>query len=270
MGFLVGNAQMGFYTFTNRRFDKLETGYVVGFKATAQFVEFQDGCTYAYTVPDNVDRLRARCQAGHALGIPCMLDVDYDGAFVWFAVRDASGNVTKCMAEPTSSFGASHVPEDVFADLSHLYNLWWHPTGPARLTERGDLVQEARKLAQQAHAGQYRRDGKTPYIVHPQAVASRVRMPQEQAVAWLHDVLEDTAVTADDMRVFGIPDMIITAVELLTKRTGQDYVVYLDAVAANPLARKVKIADMLSNLADTPTDKQLVKYAHGLLRLVHQ
>lgn len=131
-----------------------------------------------------------------------------------------------------------------------------------------DVVERAEALARSAHAGQFRRDGRTPYIVHPQAVALRVAGdPLAQASAWLHDVLEDTAVTEEAMRAQRIPEEVIACVRQLTKPDGADYEAYLLEVKANRLARKVKIADMLSNLADAPTDKQIVKYAKGLLIL---
>ena len=131
------------------------------------------------------------------------------------------------------------------------------------------LIQLAQRVARRAHAGQTRRDGVTPYVQHPEAVASRVGDdPQGVAVAWLHDVLEDTAVTEDDLRAEGFPPAVVDAVAALTKREGVSYDAYLRGVAALPLARVVKVADMLSNLADDPTDRQIVKYARGLLVLV--
>ena len=136
-----------------------------------------------------------------------------------------------------------------------------------------ELVALAEAVARAGHAGQFRRDGVTPYAVHPEAVARRVgEGPQPDAeavaVAWLHDVIEDTPVTADALRAKGFPPAVVAAVQTLTKTDGAPYDDYLEAVAASPLARKVKIADMLSNLADGPTDRQIVKYAKGLLRLV--
>ncbi|MEO1496447.1 MAG: HD domain-containing protein [Planctomycetota bacterium] len=131
------------------------------------------------------------------------------------------------------------------------------------------MVEQARLIATAAHAGQFRRDGVTPYIEHPAAVASRAsQTPESQAAAWLHDVLEDTPVTRDDLLSRGVPEGVVVAVEALTKRRDLSYDENLDRVAANDLARGVKIADMLSNLADTPTQRQIRKYAQGLLRLL--
>ncbi|MDQ8184008.1 hypothetical protein [Pelagicoccus sp. SDUM812002] len=133
------------------------------------------------------------------------------------------------------------------------------------------IVGLAERIATEAHAGQYRRDGSTPYIEHPRAVASRVGSdPNAQVVAWLHDVLEDSDLTADHLLENGIPRHCADAVELLTKSEDTDYETYLERVAQSPLATKVKIADMISNLADSPSTKQLKKYAEGLMRLTRE
>jgi len=131
------------------------------------------------------------------------------------------------------------------------------------------LVKLSEEIATKAHAGQFRRGGQVPYIEHPRAVVSRVGNDQEaQIVAWLHDVLEDTEETTQSLEEVGIPIHLITAVDLLTKTREVKYDNYLDRIAACPLAKKVKIADMLSNLSDNPTKKQILKYSKGLQRLL--
>ncbi len=131
------------------------------------------------------------------------------------------------------------------------------------------LVKLSEEIATKAHAGQFRRGGQVQYIEHPRAVVSRVGDDQEaQIVAWLHDVLEDTEETAQSLEEAGIPIHLITAVDLLTKTREVKYDNYLDRIAACPLAKKVKIADMLSNLSDNPTKKQILKYSKGLQRLL--
>lgn len=130
------------------------------------------------------------------------------------------------------------------------------------------LLQLAEKIATEAHDGQYRRGGVIPYIVHPKAVVERVGDDSDaRVVAWLHDVIEDTEVTAENLIQFGIPHHLVTEVELLTKSSETRYEDYLERVAESQLATKVKIADMLSNLADNPTKRQIRKLANGLLRL---
>ena len=129
----------------------------------------------------------------------------------------------------------------------------------------------ARAIATEAHEGQFRRDGVTAYIHHPEAVAARVAGdPVAEAAAWLHDVIEDTDVTADDLMARGIPAEVVEIVTLLTHTNGISYERYLSAIAAHPVARRVKIADVITNLSDSPTDRQIVKYARALLTLMQQ
>lgn len=132
-----------------------------------------------------------------------------------------------------------------------------------------NLILTATHIASCAHRGQVRRDGYTPYIMHPSDVAKRLARESEEviATAWLHDVLEDTKETPKTLRAAGIPDTVVHAVEVLTKNKGVSYEEYLNGVRQNWIARKVKVADMLSNLSDSPTQKQIVKYAKGLLVL---
>ncbi len=130
------------------------------------------------------------------------------------------------------------------------------------------LIQLAEQIATAAHADQYRRDGITPYITHPRAVAKRIKSDTEaQVVAWLHDTIEDTHHTADSLQAAGIPARLIADVQLLTKDADTDYEQYLSRIATSARATKVKIADMLANLADQPTEDQVRKYASGLLTL---
>ncbi|MCH6254955.1 hypothetical protein MLD52_00225 [Puniceicoccaceae bacterium K14] len=129
----------------------------------------------------------------------------------------------------------------------------------------------AEKIARRAHKGQYRRNGMTPYIKHPQRIVKEIsRDDHAKAVAWLHDVLEDTDVTADDLIAEGIPEVVVTAVQALTKQKGLSYQDYLQRVKSNKLARKVKIYDMLDNLADSPTERQIKKYLGGLMYLAEE
>ena len=132
-----------------------------------------------------------------------------------------------------------------------------------------NLVALSIALAQRAHSNQFRRDRVTPYITHPQAVAKRVAGDLDEviATAWLHDVLEDTCETAESLRRAGICEIVIEAVTVLTKR-GDGYAEYLAQVKSNSIACRVKVADMLHNLRDNPTDHQIIKYARGLLILL--
>ena len=108
------------------------------------------------------------------------------------------------------------------------------------------MVDLALSIARQAHEGQLDKAG-VDYIKHPIYVASQVETEEEKAVALLHDVLEDSSVTAEELLIAGLPETVVTTVQLLTKQTGQDYQTYLQAVKSNPLACRVKLADLKHN-----------------------
>lgn len=115
-------------------------------------------------------------------------------------------------------------------------------------------------IAKKAHKGQYDKAG-VDYIEHPLFVASLVDTQEEKAVALLHDVLEDSPYTAEELILAGLPETVVSAVQILTKKKGQDYQQYLELVKSSPIARRVKLADLkhnsdLSRLA-TVTEKDL-------------
>ena len=109
-----------------------------------------------------------------------------------------------------------------------------------------ELVRLAEIIATGAHFGQVDK-GYTPYIYHPQRVASFVKTEDEKTVAWLHDVVEDTDVTLQDLKMVGFPIYIINAVDAITHREGEDRQDYLNRVAEDPIAIKVKLADLKHN-----------------------
>ena len=96
--------------------------------------------------------------------------------------------------------------------------------------------------------------------------------PAAQATAWLHDGMEDHPDKVDrtKLEVAGIPQDVIEALEAITKRKGEDYIVYLQRVKANRIARAVKIRDVIDNLASDPTDRQIDKYSYALWFLVRE
>jgi len=127
-------------------------------------------------------------------------------------------------------------------------------------------IELAREIATKAHAGQFRRDGVTPYITHPEAVASRVS-DAAKPVAWLHDVLEDCPEwSAPKLERSGIDARTVHAVCMLTKRS-DDYFEYIQRVMLNATAREVKIADIEHNLASAPRPKNVTKYKLALIWL---
>lgn len=139
-------------------------------------------------------------------------------------------------------------------------------------TEKYNLIEKARDFASQAHAGQTRRDRRTPYFNHVADVARRLSAKGADAttiaVGYLHDVIEDTTTTLANLVDARFPFEVTSAVWILTKMHKWEYEAYLAHVKANPIARAVKIQDMLSNLSDDPTDAQVLKYVKGLAYLL--
>ena len=111
-------------------------------------------------------------------------------------------------------------------------------------------------LARRAHAGQLDKGGE-PYINHPLHVAEGMETEAETCVAILHDVLEDSDYTADDLREIGMDEDVVAAVELLTHDEAVDYFDYVRAVRENPLAAKVKRADLEHNLDPSRLKRRL-------------
>ena len=108
-------------------------------------------------------------------------------------------------------------------------------------------LEDAIALACRAHRGQLDKHGK-PYILHSLRVMMRQPDVTAQIVAVLHDVIEDTPFTLDDLRAAGFSAEICEAVDCLTRRPGETYPSMISRVAANPLARRVKLADLEDNM----------------------
>ena len=110
------------------------------------------------------------------------------------------------------------------------------------------LIERAIARALQAHAGQVDRYDR-PYILHPLALMAAVEGEQAQMVAALHDVVEDSPLTLDDLRAEGFPEEVLEAVRLLTHDSeSQSYDDYVRAIRPNALARQVKLADLRHNM----------------------
>ena len=113
-------------------------------------------------------------------------------------------------------------------------------------TSKQPMLELALSIATEAHRGQFDKAG-IDYIEHPIYVASQVDTEEEKAVALLHDVIEDSLVSAEELLQAGLPETVVTAVQVLTKKKEQDYQTYLENVKKNPLARVVKLADLKHN-----------------------
>ncbi len=106
-------------------------------------------------------------------------------------------------------------------------------------------VETAKKWAEKRHQGQVDKSG-APYIGHPARVAGRLKTPEEQVVGWLHDTVEDTGLTLEEIEArFGADTA--AAVDALSRRPQEEWDDYLLRVKANPVARQVKISDLIDN-----------------------
>jgi len=111
------------------------------------------------------------------------------------------------------------------------------------------MLEKAIALAANAHAGQKDKAG-YPYILHPLRVMLNMTTESEMIAAVLHDIVEDTQITSEELRRQGFSEDILDAVRLLTKqdKDKQDYLSYIGQIRQNPIARKVKLADLEDNM----------------------
>jgi len=109
------------------------------------------------------------------------------------------------------------------------------------------MLEAAIQCAIKAHAGQIDKAG-APYILHPLRIMIKMENEVEMITAVLHDVVEDTPLTLADLRAEGFSEEIIAAVDHLTRREGEDYDVFIERVRHNPIAVRVKLADLEDNM----------------------
>ncbi|MGB2908369.1 MAG: hypothetical protein WBB73_14800 [Candidatus Aminicenantaceae bacterium] len=108
-------------------------------------------------------------------------------------------------------------------------------------------LDRALRIASDAHRGQKDRYG-DPYILHPLRVMLHCRSESERLVALLHDVVEKSERTFDDLNREGFASEVIAAVERLTKRPGEPYLDYIVRAREDALARAVKQADLQDHM----------------------
>ncbi len=109
-----------------------------------------------------------------------------------------------------------------------------------------ELTKRAINIAYKAHEGQLDRSG-IPYIFHPMHVAEQMTTEETCIVAILHDVVEDTDVTLDELKEAGFSENVINAINLLTHRDEVPYLDYVRALKDDPIASVVKLADLNHN-----------------------
>ena len=124
-------------------------------------------------------------------------------------------------------------------------------------------LENAIVLATTQHAGQLDKAGQ-PYILHPLRLMLQFSNPTLQIVAVLHDILEDTATTAEDLKELGFSTEIIQAIQALTKQTGESRLEAAKRTVLNPLATQVKYFDVLDNMnlarINNPTSRDFARF----------
>ena len=133
-----------------------------------------------------------------------------------------------------------------------------------------DNTKKALKLCFEAHRDQVDKTG-LPYVFHPFHLAEQMADEETTVCALLHDVVEDTDYTLDDLKEMGFSQSVLEALSLLTHEEGVSYMDYVKRIKANEIARAVKIADLRHNSdmtrLDTLTDWDIArneKYAEAL------
>ena len=109
------------------------------------------------------------------------------------------------------------------------------------------MLEKAMILAANAHMDQLDKGG-NPYILHPVRVMLGCKTLDEKIVAMLHDTLEDSDLTAEDLLNEGFSTNIVDAVVCLTRDKNEDYMEHIQQVAKNPLATAVKLSDLADNM----------------------
>jgi (p)ppGpp synthase/HD superfamily hydrolase len=119
--------------------------------------------------------------------------------------------------------------------------------------QEGFIVRMAEKIARYAHKGQIRNRGADkgkPYIIHPERTANKFSDDDMEckSAAWLHDVLEDTDFTREDLLICGVPEEVVKIVESLTKKESENYLDYILKFKLYSNAKRIKLADLEDNM----------------------
>src|SRR5215207_8065162 len=109
------------------------------------------------------------------------------------------------------------------------------------------LIEKSLHIALRAYAGKTDKAGRE-YILHPLRVMAKMKTDLEMSAALLHDVIEDSDITAEQLLAEGIPAEVVEAVQSLSRKENEDYQDFVARAKKNKLAAKVKIADIEDNI----------------------
>ena len=134
-------------------------------------------------------------------------------------------------------------------------------------------IEKAIAIAVEAHKGQEDKAG-DPYILHPLRVMFQMETREEMIAAVLHDVLEDTPITPDQLKEKGFSETVLEALDSVTKKAGEKYEDFVQRAALHPIGKKIKLADLRDNMdlsrleKITDQDIERVKKYHGALKII--
>jgi (p)ppGpp synthase/HD superfamily hydrolase len=135
------------------------------------------------------------------------------------------------------------------------------------------MTKKAMQICFRAHRDQVDKSG-IPYVFHPIHLAEQMTDEDTTVVALLHDVVEDTHYTLEDLAAMGFSRQVLDAIGLMTHADGVPYMDYVAKIKENPIARAVKLADLRHNSdltrLDTVDDKakaRAQKYAQAIVLL---
>ena len=135
------------------------------------------------------------------------------------------------------------------------------------------MTKKALKLCFKAHKDQTDKSG-MPYVFHPFHLAEQMKDEATTIVALLHDVVEDTDITINDLQKMGFGPEVLEAIALMTHAPDTPYMEYVAQIKTNPIARAVKLADLKHNSdmtrleSITPYDKERAKKYKKAIRLL--
>ena len=136
-------------------------------------------------------------------------------------------------------------------------------------------LEKAISIAIEAHEGDVDKAG-SPYILHPLRVMFQMETEEEMIAAVLHDVLEDTAISPDQLKETGFSERVLEALDSVTKRAGEAYEDFVKRAASDPIGKKIKLADLRDNMdlsrLERITDKDLerLKKYHNALKIIKE
>ena len=137
-----------------------------------------------------------------------------------------------------------------------------------------DMTKKALKLSFEAHKEQVDKSG-MPYVYHPFHIAEQMKDEDTTIVALLHDVVEDTDITVEDVRKMGFSEDVCEALSLMTHDENVPYMEYVKKLKKNPIAKAVKLADLKHNsdltrldAVDEKTLKRVGKYKCAMKILI--